>query len=57
MYTPAEIPTRIDRALEIVEPGSVEEGQLLISAGWFAGTHEGDYQRARAALDRALEIA
>ena len=48
---------RISRALEMVPPESQTAGRLLSMLGRFAGYHEGDYEAATSAFERALEIA
>ena len=41
----------------MADAGSLEQGRLLVNAGWFAGTHEADYDRASEAFERSLGIA
>ncbi len=57
VYETTELPERIARALELADTVSLEHGRLLVNAGWFAGTHEADYDRARDAFERSLSIA
>ena len=57
IFVPTDVPERIARALTLVTPGSLQEGRLLATAAWFAGSHEADYPKAREALELALAIA
>src|SRR5262249_37508060 len=44
-------------ALALVPRGSVEEGRLLASYGWFSGVADADDEAAQRAFQRALAIA
>jgi class 3 adenylate cyclase len=58
-YTPYLSATQwriLERALELVEPGSKEAGRLLACSGWSYGMM-GDYERGRKSLDEGLQIA
>ena len=57
IYSPTELPERIERALALAVDDSIDEGRLLANAAWYIGTHEGDQERARMSFDRALAIA
>ncbi len=46
----------LQRALELVAPDSNDAAMLLARYGRFVGVAEGDYEAARQALDRALQI-
>ncbi|MCH7621130.1 MAG: AAA family ATPase [Chloroflexi bacterium] len=47
----------IERALKLMPPNFREEGRLLSDYGVALGIHEGNYDGAQEALNRALEIA
>ena len=56
-YGQIGVPELVIRALELVRKGSHEEGRLLSHYGYHLGAHDGDYQGARDALDRAMASA
>ena len=45
------------RGLTLVPRGSLEEGRLLISYGWFLGFSDGDYEGAQRSFEGVLSIA
>lgn len=47
----------IERGLELVDDDSVEAGRLLPGYGSYMGVGVGDYEGARSAFARALDIA
>jgi DNA-binding CsgD family transcriptional regulator len=53
----ADVSEVVEPILGVVPRGSREEGRLLARLGAAAYFETGDYRRARAAFDRALEIA
>jgi tetratricopeptide (TPR) repeat protein len=55
IYSPTEATKLIGRALEMIEPDSIEAGRLLTGLGWFRGFN--DHERARAEFGRAIRIA
>jgi DNA-binding SARP family transcriptional activator len=57
VWGPTEVPTLLARALELADPTSLEAGHILANIGRFAGTNNGDFEAARDAFDRSLEIA
>jgi DNA-binding SARP family transcriptional activator len=52
-----QVPQLLSRALEMVPPNSLDAGRILANVGRFAGTNDGDYERACDSFERSLAIA